>query len=192
MNQDGHETEIKLRVAGPAEAARMLEGAGFRVSRPRVFETNAVFDDASHKLREAGALLRVREVDGKGLLTYKGPATVERHKSREELEVEFERPPVMHAILGRLGFEPAFRYEKYRTEYSDGAGLATIDETPIGCFVELEGAPEWIDGRARALGFGQADYITDSYTGLYFEYCARRGVAPGNMVFPPGTNECGI
>jgi adenylate cyclase class 2 len=192
MGQNTRETEIKLRVEGPGDAARMLERAGFRLARPRVFEANTIFDTPSHNMRDSGTLLRVRDVAGSGLLTYKGPASVGRHKSREELEVQFEWPPAMHAILARLGFQPAFRYEKYRTEYSDGSGLATIDETPIGCFMELEGGPEWIDQTAHALGFEAADYITASYAGLYLEHCAARGIAPGDMIFPPEPRGCGI
>jgi adenylate cyclase class 2 len=89
----------------------------------------------------------------------------------------------MRAILERLGFKAAFRYEKYRAEYTDGKGVATVDETPIGLYLELEGAPSWIDRTARALGFRRADYITASYYGLYREYCERRGEAVGDMVF---------
>jgi hypothetical protein len=36
---------------------------------------------------------------------------------------------------------------------------------------------------ARTLGFAEADYITASYSGLYLQDCARRGVPPGDMVF---------
>jgi adenylate cyclase, class 2 len=185
------EIEIKLPLPDPAAGERLLQGAGFRVSKPRVFEANTVLDAPEGRLRAAGTLLRVREVDAKGLLTYKGPPAPGRHKSREELEVRFENPGLMTAILGRIGFAPAFRYEKYRTEYTDGRGTATLDETPIGCYLELEGEPDWIDGAAAALGFGHADYVTGSYWQLYVEHCGRRGHPPGDMTFaepprPPG------
>ena len=161
----------------------MLAAAGFRITRPRVFEANTVYDDAGHTLRQAGTLLRVREVEGDGVLTYKGPAAPGRHKDREELEVPLAAPGTMHAILTRLGYAPAFRYEKYRTEYSDGTGDATLDETPIGTYIELEGEPDWIDRAARALGFTAGDYITASYLRLYLEDCARRAIPAGDMVF---------
>lgn len=182
---ENREVEIKLRIADAGTGHRLLTGAGFRVARPRVFEANTVFDTADARLRAAATLLRVREVDGRGLLTYKGCPTPGRHKDREELEIEFAAPGVMAAILDRLGFAPAFRYEKYRTEYTDGAGNATLDETPIGCFLELEGAPEWIDRTAGALGFEEEAYITASYGRLWQEHRAAHGLPPGDMVFGP-------
>jgi adenylate cyclase class 2 len=92
------------------------------------------------------------------------------------------------AIVERLGFEPLFRYEKYRTEYRQpaGGGMATLDETPIGVYLELEGAARWIDRTARQLGFAESQYITASYYGIYLALCQRRGVQPGNMVFGTG------
>lgn len=91
----------------------------------------------------------------------------------------------MDQILRRLGLNPAFRYEKYRTEYSrrGSSGTITVDETPIGDYIELEGAPKWIDATARKLGYSPSDYITSSYGALYLEHCHERGVQPSNMVF---------
>ncbi len=179
----GREVEIKLPLASAAEGRRRLRAAGFRTARRRVFEANTVFDDAAGTVYRSGALLRVREVNGSGLLTYKGPAAPGRHKSREEIETSFASPAAMRAILQRLGFQAVFRYEKYRAEYTDGQGVATVDETPIGCYLELEGAPAWIDRTSRALGFRRDVYITASYYRLYREYCERRGEPVGDMVF---------
>jgi adenylate cyclase class 2 len=182
LNRD-REVEIKLRVAGAEEGRATLEAAGFTVSKARAFEDNVLFDNAAHTLRQAGTLLRVREVEGAGVLTYKGPATPGRHKDREELEVPLPAPATMNTILSRVGFTPVFRYQKFRTEYTDGTGTATLDETPIGFYLELEGDPEWIDRTAARLGFAEADYVTGSYLRLYLDDCAARGVPPGDMVF---------
>jgi len=64
-------------------------------------------------------------------------------------------------------------------------GVATLDDTPIGVFLELEGAPGWIDRTARLLGFAEQDYITASYRSLYVDDCAARGIPPADMIFPP-------
>jgi adenylate cyclase class 2 len=129
--------------------------------------------------------LRVREAGGVATLTYKGTPAVGRHKSREELELEISDARAMGAVLGRLGLGPVFRYEKYRTEFRQPgrSGIATLDETPVGVYLELEGAPRWIDRAARELGFNEKDYITASYAQLYLEWCERRGVKPSDMVF---------
>ena len=91
----------------------------------------------------------------------------------------------MTAILEQMGYRQTFRYEKFRTEYrlSDSGGVATLDETPAGAFLELEGEPAWIDEVAGKLGFNESDYITASYIQLYVNYCKREGIAPGDMVF---------
>jgi adenylate cyclase class 2 len=179
------ETEIKLAVADAAAARRLLRRAGFRVSRPRVFEANTVFDTAESQLRQKGELLRLREAGGIFTVTYKGVAKLSRHKSREEVEFGVTDSAAMTRVLERLGFRPVFRYEKYRTEFQQisARGIATVDETPLGVYLELEGAPRWIDRTARMLGYTEEDYITESYGRLYLDWCERKGVPPGNMVF---------
>jgi adenylate cyclase class 2 len=76
-----------------------------------------------------------------------------------------------------------FRYEKYRTEFARGSepGLVTLDETPVGNFMELEGPARWIDHTAKVLGFSRDAYITDSYGKLYEDWCAARNLVPGDM-----------
>jgi adenylate cyclase class 2 len=89
-------------------------------------------------------------------------------------------------ILRALGFEPTFRYEKYRTEYQRphaSTGVVTLDETPIGNFFELEGPADWIDETAAQLGFNRGSYVLASYGRLYLDHCAAEGLQPTNMVF---------
>jgi adenylate cyclase, class 2 len=183
-NPDSLEVEIKLAVPGPAAARRLLRGKDFRVVKPRVFESNDVFDTPEQRLRNHGSLLRVRNVKREVILTFKGPPRNSKHKSREELEVNVSDAHTLATILERLGFQRTFRYEKYRTEFQRGrTGIVTLDETPVGTYLELEGPPAWIDRTARLLGFAEADYITLSYGQLYLDWCARHGHKPGDMVF---------
>jgi adenylate cyclase class 2 len=168
-----------------AAARRLLRKAGFRVSRRRVFEANTVFDTANRRLRKANLLLRLRETPGADTFTFKGPPLAAKHKTREELEIVLSNAATCGLILQRVGYQPVFRYEKYRTEFRlpGTSGGATLDETPIGTYLELEGSARWIDRMARRLGFHEQDYITASYGRLYLERCAARKVEPGNMVF---------
>jgi adenylate cyclase class 2 len=180
----GRENEIKLAIADARAGRALLRGAGFRISRPRVLETNTVFDTPELLLRRAKRLLRVRQAGKTATVTYKGPPDSSRHKSREEIETVVADAGAMAAIAGKIGFEPLFRYQKYRTEYTRRpGGVATLDETPIGVYIELEGPPEWVDGVTAELGFAPADQITASYGALYMDWCARQGVPPGHMVF---------
>lgn len=182
--RNSRETEIKLWLRDAASARRRLIAAGFRLLKRRVFEQNTVFDTPSLKLRKAASLLRVRRAGKSATLTYKGPPIPGPHKSREELETAVSAPEALCGVLERLGFRPIWRYEKYRTEYRYGAGVATIDQTPIGVFVELEGPPDWIDRTARRLGFSPADYIKASYARLYQQWCNEHQAKLMDMVFP--------
>ncbi|MEZ5351262.1 MAG: class IV adenylate cyclase [Bryobacteraceae bacterium] len=180
------ETEIKIAMESASEAAAKLAAAGLVPTGPRAFESNIVWDFDDSRLRASNQLLRLRDYRGQAVLTYKGPPKPSRHKTREELELTLADPGTLSLILQKLGLEPRYRYEKYRTEFaSPGApGVATLDETPIGVFVELEGRAEWIDATAQAMGTRPEDYILHSYSRLWEDYAARLGLAAGNgMVF---------
>ena len=165
------EVEVKLRLTDVAEGRRRLRQAGFRVERRRVFEQNVIFDTPGQALRRGGLLLRLRTSGARCLVTFKGPSERGKHKIRKEIEFEIRGGGKACAqVLEGLGYRPAFRYEKYRTEYAPGpvsAGRAMLDETPAGVFLELEGPPQWIDRTARRLGFREADYITATYAELH-------------------------
>ena len=77
----------------------------------------------------------------------------------------------------------AFRYEKWRAEWSDGEGHCVIDETPVGNYAELEGKPDWIDRVAKKLGLHPADYITLSYGRLFEQWCQEHGSRATDMTF---------
>jgi adenylate cyclase class 2 len=179
------ETEVKIAVVNLENVRRRLRYLRYRVHARRVFESNLVLDTPQHQLRSTGELLRLRRVGREAVLTFKGVSKPGRHKSREEIETGLSNADALEQILMRLGYVPAFRYEKYRTEYmrESEPGIITVDETPIGNYVELEGAPEWIDGTAVEIGFSPSDYITKSYATLYVEFCRKRGATPTNMVF---------
>jgi adenylate cyclase class 2 len=181
------ETEIKLFIESAAKTRRQLRDAGFAVTRRRVFERNVIVDQPGAALRKKGVLLRVREAAGVCTLTYKGKSVPGKHKSREELEATMHDAEEFLQILERLGYQRSFEYHKFRTELgvAGKAGALMLDETPIGTFLEIEGASAWIDRTAKLLGFSHDDYITESYGSLYLKYCREHGLKPSNMMFPP-------
>jgi adenylate cyclase class 2 len=185
MSASPVETEIKLRIADARAGSELLERNGFRVVAPRVFESNDIYDTPDLSIRARGCLLRLRSAGERSVLTFKGPAEAGRYKSRPESETDVADPDQMRQILRGLGYAAVFRYEKYRTEYQrpGDPGVATVDETPIGAFLELEGPAEWIDQTAHTLGFGQGDYLTSSYATLWREYRESRDTTNGGMVF---------
>jgi adenylate cyclase, class 2 len=182
------EIEIKLRLESAEQGRRLLRQAGFRVVRRRVREDNSVFDRADLSLRAQGLLLRLRRAGRRWTLTLKGPSERSEYKSRLEHETAVSDPKSMEAILNGLGFRRVFLYEKFRTEYAGpySGGVAMLDETLIGVFLELEGTPTWIEQAARRLGFEKSSYITISYGELYEDYRRRhKSVSPDMAYFSP-------
>jgi adenylate cyclase class 2 len=177
------EVEIKFLLPDLKALTRKLRAAGFRITERRAHEVNALYDLPGNPLRKRGELLRLRKYGKVWTLTHKGRGTTGRHKSRAEIETPVADGERMDSILRALGFQPTFRYEKFRTGWSDGKGHVLVDETPIGNVGEIEGAPGWIDGTARALGVNQRDYITDSYVAMFFAWKARNGSPAEEMTF---------
>jgi adenylate cyclase class 2 len=185
------ETEIKLRWNGSAsEAQTLIERQGYRPTSPRTIEIDQLFDRAGGELQKSGLVLRLRRSGDHATVTYKGPAAQSIYKSREEIEFDVSDTNAFEAVLDRLGYQPGFRYEKYRTKFSEPVsdpeqqpGLVTIDETPVGIFLELEGPADWIDRTAHRLGFARTEYLTESYASLYRLHRAQHPNAPANMTF---------
>jgi len=177
------EVEIKFRIADLPSLKRSLRPAGFRVATRRTHEMNTLYDLPGNPLRTRGELLRIRLYGKLWTVTHKAQARVGRHKSRTEIETRVADGSALEAILQAAGFQPAFRYEKFRTELTDGRGHVVIDETPIGNFAEIEGPPRWIDSVARRLQIRPSQYITDSYAGLFFQWKSQSHSKANNMLF---------
>jgi adenylate cyclase class 2 len=188
------ETEIKFRVEDAAELIRRLREAGFHEDTPRTFESNVLFDTTDRKMRARTEILRVRNYGGRWVITHKrlpdaGPGE-DAHKHRIETETEVGDGNVLAEVFRSIGLVEAFRYEKWRSEWSDGEGHCVIDETPIGVFAELEGQPEWIDRAAAQLGVERSAYITLSYGRLFEQWCAEHKCPANDLTFEAVAQNC--
>lgn len=184
------ETEVKLPVQDVAGFRMRLRTLQAKVIRARHFEDNYVLDFPDGRLRSRGCLLRVRITKDEAFVTFKEAAQPDgSFKTREELETPVLDGGSVLEILGRLGLEVSFRYQKYRTEYSVGPRkgigrvLVSLDETPIGVYTEFEGSKAAILGAAKKLGCEESEFLRDSYYTLYVRDCRNRGVDPGHMTF---------
>ncbi len=203
------EREIKLRIEDLPGLRHRLAKLGARVVRPRLHERNALFDTAEGSLARRRQLLRIRmELPvGRGgkqalrtVVTFKRPIinpgsgkNRQRHKVREEIELEVSDAKALATVFEGLGMNRWFQYEKFRTTFRLPTShvwakglLIELDETPIGAFLELEGPASAIDRAAKALGFEKRDYILANYMVLYRESCRRRGQEPRDMLFTKG------
>ena len=163
------EVEIKFRIDDIDALTSSLQTARFRLVTPRTHEMNTLYDQPGGKLRRRGALLRLRQYGPRWTVTYKDRSGRQsgRHKSRREIETQVENGDALAQILEAIGFNPSFRYEKYRSEWSDSTGHVVIDETPIGNFGEIEGQAKWIDATARRLNIPVKSYLKESYAELF-------------------------
>ncbi len=179
------EVEVKIRLKKPAAVLRKLRQEGFRLVS-REWERDIVLDQEDLQLRAAGRLLRLRRHGRNWLLTFKNrPEKDRRYKAREEIQTAVADGRRLELIFERLGFHISFSYEKQRRIFRRAGEnhIVTVDHTPIGDYLELEGSRRWIDRTAKGLGFTAADYITKSYGLLYREYCAARKTKPTQMLF---------
>jgi adenylate cyclase class 2 len=186
MERSTREIEIKLPYPSASVAREALDRLGAVRVSPRAFEDNVVFDRDDDALARADCLLRVRTKGGRSTVTLKTPvAGTHRHKVRMEHETSVGDPDAMTSLFAGLGFKPRWRYQKYRTVYAAGGLEISLDETPLGCFVELEGPSEAIDAVARQLGFTEDGYIRCSYRDLQEHEAERRGVPLGDLLLEP-------
>jgi adenylate cyclase class 2 len=175
------ERELKIAVADPSALRRRVEAEGGRLLHDESFEDNEIWDRGG-ELRAAGRLLRLRR-DGRGArLTFKGPATYEGTlKVRDEHETAVAEPECLAAILRALGFEPVRRYQKYRQEWSLGEVVVALDRTPLGHFVEFEGAEA--AEAARRCGCDPDAALLHDYLTLWAAHRESHPDAPSDMVF---------
>ncbi|MGE5204321.1 MAG: class IV adenylate cyclase [Chlamydiota bacterium] len=181
------EVEIKFVVQDLAALEGKLSALGFHLQTPRTHELNTLYDTAKGELRKSGQLLRLRQYGDTWTLTHKAKGRQGIHKTRVETETQVANGANMHAILLALGYQPSFRYEKFRAEWTDGRGHVVLDHTPIGDLAEIEGPPEWIDRTAERLGVAPNHYITKNYAELFQEWKRRTGSPAQAMTFA----ECG-
>ncbi len=185
------ETEIKFRVADSARLEQQLNDAGFHLATPRSFESNTLYDTPERHLRAKREILRIRDYAGRWLLTHKripdSGVGEDKHKHRVETETDLSDGKALADVFASIGLFPAFRYEKWRTEWEDShvdpPAHCVIDETPLGVYAELEGPSEWIEQLTGVLGVSPDQQLTLSYGRLFEQWKEQTGSTAQDMTF---------
>ncbi len=122
-------------------------GAEFR---SEVFEENYLHRGGL--IDERGAVLRLRKIGDRTILTYKERLRNESDiKHRTEYETDVADVDAMEKIIQSLGYKLSVVYEKHRKTWHFLDVEVVLDELPFGLFMEIEGEVEAINEAERAL-----------------------------------------
>lgn len=179
------EIETKFPCKSLEEVLANLNAQGAVQLMARTFERNLLLDTADRALSAGGCRLRLRQNGDQKILTFKRTQKLENGIAyREEIESDFGDLDNMKLIFSRLGFDPFFVYEKYRRVYQLENTKVMVDETPIGLYVEIEGADEAsIHSVCDKLGLDWENRIDQSYQTLFVNWAAEHRYSGAHMVF---------
>jgi len=136
---------------------------------------------------------RIRnEVDGRTTLTLKvKKEESQNYFKRLEYESGIGDPDAIIGMMEHLGFPYKVIWQKKRTLFKsrcvDGDDVPipvfSLDETPIGFFLEIEGTESEIENAIKTLNLASYRRIPKSYLALWEEYKKEKGIDRVDMVF---------
>lgn len=185
------EIELKFSVDDLPALEQKLRALNFHLDTPRTFESNTLYDTPERTLRAQKQILRIRQYGPIWTLTHKAqPANSEtpddtKYKTRIETETQLADGEALAQVFATLGYTPVFRYEKFRSEWSDPVTHhhLVLDETPIGIYAELEGDPAWIDATLAILNIPADRCTTESYGKLFVAWKDRTQSTAEDLTF---------
>jgi len=167
------EIEVKFLVEELVAMRQRLVDLGATLTTPRTYEENLLFDTPDAQFRRQGRLLRLRR-DRRNRITYKEPPT--QHdvdfKIMQEYEIEVSDFDQAYAMLTKLGFALALRFEKYRETFTHQGAEIVLDEVPFGTFMEIEGSQEAIRSMVTVLGLAFDTRLVSSYVDIFDTVCS--------------------
>lgn len=180
--QHRSDRQIKFADADHGQLRERLRELEAECQGSPILEDNWIFD-RDGAMETAGSNLRLR-VDRRGArLSFQGPASFDGPvKICSEHETGVDEIDETRAILESLGYHVIRRYQKYREQWQLGSIAISLDHTPIGDFVELEG--DGCERVARRCGLDPEQAEGRNYLQLYACYLEAHPDAPADMVFP--------
>lgn len=178
------EIEVKFLLSDYEKLMRKVRALNLVCTRERAHELNLRFDQPDRRLSSQRQVLRLRK-DKQAILTFKGPGVLEGDVlMRKEIETVVSDFEAVSRILAALGYEIIMMYEKFRANYLMAAATLSIDETPLGLFVELEGdSPQAVREAAELLELDWEQRINLSYEALLNICNHNRGCAFRDLSF---------
>jgi adenylate cyclase class 2 len=138
------------------------------------FEENILYRGGI--LDETNAVLRVRKIGEKAILTYKRRIQNESGiKHQTEHETLVENPFELEQIVENLGFKRKLIYEKRRKTWQFREVEIVLDELPFGLFMEIEGSITSIIEAEMLLDIEDFEVEHKTYPRLTAELGERKG-----------------
>lgn len=132
------EVEIKAYLEEIASMETQLQQLG-AVFQKSIRQSDTYFQHPIRNFAQTDEALRIRNSDNQSYLTYKGPKLDSTSKTREELEIEIQKPEKFSNILKKLGFSSVLTVAKTRKIYSlDDITISLDNVDDLGDFIELE------------------------------------------------------
>ncbi|NLC28903.1 MAG: class IV adenylate cyclase, partial [Chloroflexi bacterium] len=133
------EIEVKFLLKDLTALIQKIDQLNLSCTQKRVHEFNLRYDLPDGHLVAKKQVLRLRQ-DTQALLTFKGPGVLDEGVLlRKEIEVSVSDFDTARRLLEALGYQVIMMYEKYRANYLMDGVILSVDETPFGLFIELEG-----------------------------------------------------
>jgi adenylate cyclase, class 2 len=156
-----YEVEQKFPLADSAAVLGQLAALGAKAAG-QCEQVDCYFNHPSRDFAQTDEALRIRQVDGRSLITYKGPKIDQETKTRHEIELPLATGATagddFAQLLLALGFVSVAKVHKHRRTLDlDWQGheveVALDDVTGVGHFVELEisATAATLDAARRAL-----------------------------------------
>lgn len=161
------EIEVKFLLSDYAALMQKISALHLPCSQERIHEFNLRYDQPDGSLVAQKQVLRLRK-DTQARLTFKGPGIMQEEVLlRKEIEVEVSDFDTTKRLLEALGYQVVMMYEKFRANYLMDSLVLSVDETPLGLFIELEGeSPDQVHQAALRLGLNWDARINLSYSAL--------------------------
>jgi adenylate cyclase class 2 len=161
------EIEAKAKVESLEELERRIIKMG-GVFRKEVVENDLYFNHPSRDFANTDEALRLRSVESKCYLTYKGPKIDKLTKTREELNVEVGDWDGAIRIFEVLGFVEVLPIKKKRRYLSLADFDVMLDMVEgLGSFIEVEKRGDY--NPKELIDFLEELGINDSETRSYLE-----------------------
>lgn len=137
-------------------------------------EENIIYD--GEILSEKNAVLRVRKIGERTILTYKlRLADTGEIKRQIEEETEVANPQAIQKIIKELGFLPILVYEKRRRTWRFRSVELVIDKLPFGLYMEIEGSITGIKEAEMLLDLDDLETEHKTYPQLTGELGVKNG-----------------